>query len=684
MPVIAFENGKIVMSTTTPDATIYYTLDNSDPTSASTAYVAPIDPEEDVLVKAIACQAVLTDSDIAVYIFNREDHLMEAPQIEIDEERKLVITPSVAGGTTRYTIDGTDPTAASTLYEGPVTLTGNCTVKAYTSHINYYDSPIAELEVEGFTVETPTYVYADRALSLAIATEGAEIRYTLDGTEPTETSTLYTAPLELTEDCVVVARGFKANHEPSATVSYTFVLADHQVAIPAFAYDSNTGTLTLTCATEGAEIRYTTDGSDPTVTTGIKYEAPIALDGNGTYKARAFRSDLLDSKVVSLLINDQAVPTPTATFANKQLTLSCADEAASIRYTTDGSNPTSASTLYSAPVALTQDCTVKFIAQRDGYNDSETGAFEFKVADYQVATPLFSYDTESGSVTITCDTEGAEIRYTTDGSEPTATTGTVYQAAIAVEGNFTLKAKGFRSDLFDSATGTLEATDNQVPTPTATFANKLLTLACADGQATIHYTTDGTDPTAASPAYSEPLELTQNCNVKFVGIREHYLDSEIGNFQFTLANYQVATPVMTYNPVDLSLTISCATENAEIRYTSDGSEPTATTGTKYEGPITFYGNFTFNARAFRSDLFDSEIASLAISGQKVYAPTATFANKQLTLQCADSLARIVYTLDGTAPTEASTAYSAPIPLTEDCTVNFIAVREGFNNSDTGT
>ncbi len=54
------------------------------------------------------------------------------------------------------------------------------------------------------------------------------------------------------------------------------------------------------------------------------------------------------------------------------------------------------------------------------------------------------------SLTIETKTIGAEIRYTLDGSEPTATTGTVYSAPLNITTTTALRAKAFKAGLLES------------------------------------------------------------------------------------------------------------------------------------------------------------------------------------------------------------------------------------------
>ena len=74
----------------------------------------------------------------------------------------------------------------------------------------------------------------------------------------------------------------------------------------------------------------------------------------------------------------------------------------------------------------------------------------------QVQDPVFSYSETTKLATITCPTEGASIRYTTDGEEPTETNGTLYSAPFSVTAKTSFKIKAFKEGMIASAT--IEAT----------------------------------------------------------------------------------------------------------------------------------------------------------------------------------------------------------------------------------
>ncbi len=70
-------------------------------------------------------------------------------------------------------------------------------------------------------------------------------------------------------------------------------------------------------------------------------------------------------------------------FAESTTVTMSAESGAEIRYTTDGTTPTASSTLYSAPITLTDTTTVKAIALKNGLNSS-------------VATKVFTKSNDSG------------------------------------------------------------------------------------------------------------------------------------------------------------------------------------------------------------------------------------------------------------------------------------------------
>lgn len=137
----------------------------------------------------------------------------------------------------------------------------------------------------------------------------------------------------------------------------------------------------------------------------------------------------------------------------------CNTSGATIHYTTDGSTPTTGSTVYSGPIALADFGTVKALAVKAGRADSEIMVATYTQPNgqkYTVATPTADpvaggYETGDFplSVELACATAGATIYYTTDGSDPTIYS-TQYSSAINVEDGDIIKAIAVRDGWNDS------------------------------------------------------------------------------------------------------------------------------------------------------------------------------------------------------------------------------------------
>jgi alpha-tubulin suppressor-like RCC1 family protein len=391
----------------------------------------------------------------------------------------VAITTATADATIRYTTDGSTPTeTAGTVYAAPVRVADSGTVKAVAYRTGWTTSPVTTAQftiaplVAAPTFNPPagTYIPAQDVV-IATTTAGAAIRYTTDGSTPTATNgTLYTDPVPVAASLTLKAVAYRAGWTTSPVTSGQYVIGLPAVA-PAF--DPGPGAyydpqdVSLSTSTPGAAIRYTTDGSTPTETVGTPYTAPVHVATNTTLKAVAYRDGWRTSPVTS---GDYAIgpdvsapafsPAPGSYSSAQSVVITTATPGSSIRYTTDGSTPTdSVGTLYSAPVPVSSSLTLRAVAYRSGWTTSSVISGDYTITG-AVAAPEFSvapgtYSTAK-PVAITSATSGATIRYTTDGSTPTVTVGTVYASPVPVDRTLTLKAVAYRSGWTTSAVTTGE------------------------------------------------------------------------------------------------------------------------------------------------------------------------------------------------------------------------------------
>lgn len=71
------------------------------------------------------------------------------------------------------------------------------------------------------------------------------------------------------------------------------------------------------------------------------------------------------------------------------VTLSCTTTGATIYYTTDGTTPTTSSTVYSSAITVNEAVTIKAIATAEGYDQSEVATFAYTIASANEATVKF-------------------------------------------------------------------------------------------------------------------------------------------------------------------------------------------------------------------------------------------------------------------------------------------------------
>ena len=223
-------------------------------------------------------------------------------------------------------------------------------------------------------------------------------------------------------------------------------------------------TVSIACATTGATIHYTTDGTDPDLDSPV-YSSPISFNADTTIKACAVKLGLATSKISvgNYIIDIPAVADPVFSVPagtvepNTSLEITCATEGATIYYTTDGTDPDETSTEYTSAIVINRSMTVKAVAMKEDFKNSKTISRAYHVDMPTVATPTFSPAAgavERGTeVTISCTTAGAVIHYTTDGTTPDATSPVYDGTPIEITAAVTIKAMATADDMLDSAVG---------------------------------------------------------------------------------------------------------------------------------------------------------------------------------------------------------------------------------------
>jgi len=218
-------------------------------------------------------------------------------------------------------------------------------------------------------------------------------------------------------------------------------------------------TVTLTCADDSGSgcdgIRYTTDNTTPTETSPL-YAVPIAISQTTqlTYQAKDKAGNREAVKKGTFII-DTVAPVTTASptgglyYTPQSVKLTCTDGTGSwcdkIYYTSNGTDPTTASPVYASPIMISETTTLTFFAQDPAGNreavKTETYIFD-TAAPVTTAIPAGGFYSLPQSVTLSCTDDSGSgcdgIYYTTDGAMPTEASS-VYSSPINIATTTTLK-----------------------------------------------------------------------------------------------------------------------------------------------------------------------------------------------------------------------------------------------------
>lgn len=437
---------------------------------------------------------------------------------------------------------------------------------------------------------------------------------------------------------------------------------------------STSQSVQMSSSTPSATIFYTTDGSTPSPTS-TQYTAPITVSTDTTVKAIASAPGYIQSGVTSatFTFTNQAPPITFAPVAGTYLsaqtvTLTDADASAKIYYTTDGSAPSSSSTLYAGPIQVSVSETINAVAIDPALQNSNIGTAAYviqnggnsinfgsgfsstagltlngsAVADNDTRLQLTNGGlSQAGSVfwnapinvqafTTTFEfqlsnAQGNGFTFTIQNVGPTAlggdSAGLGYQnilSSVAVKFNF----YNYQNEGSDS-TGVY--TDGEPPLlPTVDISPSGIQLGSGDSiQAKLTY--DGTTLTLnlLDLVTNDTFTMSKAINIpQVVGGNTAYVGFTGGTgglsasqkiLTWTYSTQSVpptfAPPAGSYNAAQ-NVALSSATSDAVLYYTTDGSTPSASSN-KYSGPVAVASSETINSIAISPTLGSSNAISAA-------------------------------------------------------------------------
>jgi YVTN family beta-propeller protein len=563
--------------------------------------------------------------------------------------------------------------------------------------------PFGELATLGtppasYPVFTPAPgVYgSSQTVTLSDATPGAAIYYTLDGTTPTTASTRYAGALMVSQSMIIKAIATATGYTPSDVANGNYTIGYPPAAPPLFTpppgpYDA-APTVTLSDTTAGAKIYYTTDGTLPTSDnsnpSSKQYTGSITVILPETIRATAFAPKFSESAIVTAeyrlpLTDPPSFSLPSGSYGGPQtLTLSDDDSTAVIYYSFNNYDYTQ----YTQPIPITPpSCVWAYALAPDHSNSIRVWNCynQLPTANPKIS-PLSGIYTAPQWVTITDDTPGATIYYTTDPNWPYYSSWTPYNGTFQVPLPTTIHAIAVAQGYSYSSWVSADYEPLRAPTPIIyLYASRgvgpqdVTLKEIGDPNAVIYYTTDNTVPTAASTPYKVPFQITPPTLVQAIAIDPNLYPSFISQALYQLKTKEkvIFTPAPgIYEEDSVSVRMSLSEPpptGGYVYYTIDGSKPVI------DGKLNPLAKmFDPNSSLSISVTTHLRLRAVAvvngvISGPiddatyrivpKTAVPTFSTTNSgtycglaSVTLSSGSKTA-IYYTLDGSTPTEGSTS-----------------------------
>jgi hypothetical protein len=539
----------VTLSDSTSGATIFYTLDGSQPgTSAGGStqqYSGPLTVSSTETIKALATVGT-TSSGTASSTYTIESQVATptfspAAGSYTATQTVSISTTSPAPTTIYYTTDGSDPTTSSTrtVYSAAITVSSTETVKAYATKSGYFDSNVA----------TAAYTIG----SGGGGGVGFGSGFTTGSMILNGNAAINPPNLSLTTTSPTFQKGSAwfptALNIQKFTTDFTFQLSAGSPTADGFTFAIQ-GNSTAAIGSTGGNLGYGTIGKSVAVKFDLYSNAGEGTDSTGLY------------------VNGASPTTPAVDMTSSGINLHSGD-VFRVHMTYDGTTLTMTITDASTAATFTQAWTVNipstvqgntayagFTGATGGYTSNQN-ILSWTMSSSgggggTVATPTFSpaAGTYLGTQTVTLSdsTSGATIFYTLDGSQPGTSAGgstQQYSGPLTVSSTETIKALatvGTTSSGTASSTYTIES---QVATPTFSPAAGSYTATqtvsistTSPAPTTIYYTTDGSDPTTSSTrtVYSAAITVSSTETVKAYATKSGYFDSNVATAAYTIGS----------------------------------------------------------------------------------------------------------------------------------------------------
>ena len=319
------------------------------------------------------------------------------------------------GSVVHYTMDGTDPTPDSPIYEpeDPIVIDSSTMLKARAFANGKYPSVIISgyFKIIPPFAATPSFspsegVYKHpQFIRITSADEDATIYYTTDGSVPTSSSDRYVDPVEIDSTTRLKAIAIKEGRTDSKVASASYTIRPEAVATPVVNVEAGTYSgpqnVTLTSSTPDAIIHYAFNDNVLNEASSI-YTAPIVIDQSTTLKAYAEKEGLAvsDIMVAAYVIGKEKDTAAAPQFSQPgghykgvlRLALFSETPDAAIYYTLDGSTPDADALDYFAPILIEDSLQVKAIATHGGMESSQVVSATYVIDGSVMDTSEISSD----------------------------------------------------------------------------------------------------------------------------------------------------------------------------------------------------------------------------------------------------------------------------------------------------